>query len=87
MKATPAICGDHLVPISECDCVNYLQELKTSAERLIQLAKEREGMKSICQFCGWEITKPEWYHNYRGSYACDNCLMDSATERERESAV
>jgi hypothetical protein len=45
MKATPVICGDHLVPISECDCVNYLKELETSAKRLIQLAKEREEMK------------------------------------------
>ena len=45
MKATPAIFGDHLVPITECDCVNYLQELKTSAERLIQLTKEREQLK------------------------------------------
>jgi len=45
MKAIPAICGDHLVPISECDCVNYLQELKTSAERLVQLTREREEMK------------------------------------------
>jgi hypothetical protein len=45
MSYTPVICGDHLVPISECDCVNYLQELKTSAERLIQLAKEREEIK------------------------------------------
>ena len=45
MKATPAICGDHLVPITECDCVNYLQELKTSAERLIQLTKERKQLK------------------------------------------
>jgi len=45
MKATPVICGDHLVPISECDCTNYLQELKTSAERLVQLTREREEMK------------------------------------------
>lgn len=45
MKVTPAMCGDHLVPITECDCVNYLQELKTSAERLIQLTKEREQLK------------------------------------------
>ena len=45
MKATPAICGDHLVPISECDCLSYLQEITSSAERLVQLAKEREGMK------------------------------------------
>ena len=45
MKATPVMCGDHLVPITECDCLSYLQELKTSAERLIQLTKEREAMK------------------------------------------
>ncbi len=45
MKATPAICGDHLVPITEGDCVNYLQELKTSAERLVQLTREREQLK------------------------------------------
>jgi hypothetical protein len=45
LKSTPVICGDHLVPISECDCVNYLRELKTSAERLVQLTREREEMK------------------------------------------
>jgi hypothetical protein len=41
-------------------------------------------MKTICQFCGWEVNKPEWYNGYEGGYACDNCLMDSATEREKE---
>ena len=41
-------------------------------------------MKTICQFCGWEITKPEWYNSYDGSYACDDCLMDQAVERQRE---
>jgi len=45
MKATPAICGDHLTLITECGCLDYLQELKTSAERLVQLTKEREGMR------------------------------------------
>jgi hypothetical protein len=45
MKSTPVICGDHLVPISDCSCLSYLQELKTSAERLIQLTQEREKMK------------------------------------------
>jgi hypothetical protein len=45
MKSTPVICGDHLVPISDCSCLNYLQELKTSAERLIELTQEREKMK------------------------------------------
>ena len=42
MKSTPVICGDHLVPISECDCLSYMREIATAAERLIQLAKERE---------------------------------------------
>jgi hypothetical protein len=45
MKATPAICGDHLVPISECDCLSYMREIESSAKRLIQLAKEREAIK------------------------------------------
>ena len=45
MKATPVICGDHLVPISECDCLSYMREITSSAERLVQLAKEREGMR------------------------------------------
>ena len=44
MAYTPAICGDHLVPISECNCLDYMRELKTSAERLVQLAKEREEL-------------------------------------------
>jgi len=44
MKATPAICGDHLVPISECDCLSYMREVASAAERLIQLAQEREEM-------------------------------------------
>jgi hypothetical protein len=34
-----------LVPISECNCLDYLKEIESSAKRLIQLAKEREGMK------------------------------------------
>ena len=45
MKAIPAICGDHLVPITECDCLSYMREITSSAERLIELAKEREKMK------------------------------------------
>jgi hypothetical protein len=44
MKATPVICGDHLVPISECDCLSYMKEITSSAERLIQLTKEREEL-------------------------------------------
>ena len=45
MKATPAFCGDHLVPITECDCLSYMREITRSAERLVQLTKEREEMK------------------------------------------
>jgi hypothetical protein len=45
MKAISVMCGDHLVPISECDCLSYLKEIETSAKRLVQLTKEREGMK------------------------------------------
>jgi hypothetical protein len=44
MKAIPAMCGDHLVPISECDCLSYMREIAISAERLIQLAQEREEL-------------------------------------------
>ena len=45
MSYTPAMCGDHLVPISECNCLDYLREIESSAKRLIQLIKEREEMK------------------------------------------
>ncbi len=44
MSYTPAICGDHLVPISECDCLSYMREITSSAERLIQLTKERKEL-------------------------------------------
>jgi hypothetical protein len=44
LKAKSAICGDHLVPISECDCLSYMREITRSAERLIELAKEREEL-------------------------------------------
>jgi hypothetical protein len=45
MKATPVICGDHLVPITECDCLSYMREIESSAKRLIQLTNERMEMK------------------------------------------
>lgn len=41
---------------------------------------------NICQFCGWEVKNFEWYHKYNGAIACDNCLMDNATEQEKERA-
>jgi hypothetical protein len=45
MKATPVMCGDHLVPITECDCLGYMREIESSAKRLIQLTNERKEMK------------------------------------------
>jgi hypothetical protein len=42
---------------------------------------------NICKFCGWEIKNPEWYNNYLGSQVCDNCLMDQASEREKENSI
>jgi len=41
---------------------------------------------NICQFCGWEIAKVDWYHQYNGKLICDNCVMDTMNERERERA-
>ncbi len=51
--------------------------------------KRERGVKqmNICQFCGWEVKKPEWYNSYDGGYACDDCLMDQAVEREKENAL
>jgi hypothetical protein len=40
-KSRP-ICGDHLT--DDCVCFDYLREIATSAERLIQLTKEREEL-------------------------------------------
>jgi len=59
--------------------------------RTADTTSERERgtnqMKDLCQFCGWEIRKPEWYNSYDGGFACDDCLMDQAVEREKESAI
>ena len=41
LKSRP-ICGDHLT--SDCVCFDYMREITRSAERLIELAKEREGL-------------------------------------------
>ena len=41
LKSKP-ICGDHLT--SDCVCFDYMREITRSAERLIELAKEREGL-------------------------------------------
>jgi len=40
-KSRP-ICGDHLT--DDCVCFDYLREIAISAERLIQLTKEREEL-------------------------------------------
>jgi len=40
--------------------------------------------KEICQFCGWEITSPDWYNYYNQSPMCDDCNMDIMVERQRE---
>jgi len=40
-------------------------------------------MKDLCQFCGWEIARVDWYHRYNGKLICDNCVMDTMNERER----
>ena len=46
LKAKPAICGDCLLPIDICaHKIEILEEIRWSAERLIELAKEREEMK------------------------------------------
>ena len=41
LKSKP-ICGDNLTDY--CVCFDYLREITRSAERLIELAKEREGL-------------------------------------------
>jgi hypothetical protein len=44
-------------------------------------------MKDLCQFCGWEIARVDWYHRYNNKLICDNCVMDTMSEREREGAL
>jgi len=43
-------------------------------------------MKDLCQFCGWEIARVDWYHRYNGKLICDNCVMDTMSEREKENS-
>jgi Na+-transporting NADH:ubiquinone oxidoreductase subunit NqrC len=43
-------------------------------------------VKSICQFCGWEIANPQWYNKYRNKPICDECEVDQAMERVKEEA-
>jgi len=67
-----------------------LYERDNNSGRKVDTTNKRERgneMKDICQFCGWEIKKPEWYNSYDGGYACDDCLMDQAVEREKEKAI
>jgi len=67
-----------------------LYEGDNNSGRKVDTTNKRERgneMIDICQFCGWEIRKPEWYNSYDGGFACDDCLMDQAVEREKESAI
>jgi hypothetical protein len=45
----------------------------------------RETEMNICQFCGWEIARVDWYHRYNDKLICDNCVMDTMGKREREN--
>jgi len=47
-------------------------------------SRERGNEMNICQFCGWEIARLDWYHRYNNKLICDNCVMDTMSERERE---
>ena len=45
LKAERAICGDCLLPIDICaHKIEILEEIRWSAERLIELTKEREDL-------------------------------------------
>jgi hypothetical protein len=56
MKSTPAICGDHLVPISECNCLDYLKEIREFS-RTADTTNERERENEMsekeimCVYC------------------------------------
>ena len=41
---------------------------------------------NICQFCGWEIARVDWYHRYNDKLICDNCVMDTMGQREKEDS-
>jgi hypothetical protein len=44
-------------------------------------------MKEICQYCGWEVIKPEWYNYYNKKPLCDDCNMDMYLEKEKEMEI
>lgn len=48
--------------------------------------REETTEMNICQFCGWEIARVDWYHRYNSKLICDNCVMDTMSEREREES-
>ena len=48
-------------------------------------AREGENEMNICNFCGWEIARVDWYHRYNDKLICDNCVMDTMGKREREN--
>jgi hypothetical protein len=49
-------------------------------------AREGETEMNICQFCGWGIARVDWYHRYNDKLICDNCVMDTMSQREKESS-
>jgi len=61
---------------------------KTISREADSINKRERGVKqmNICQFCGWEVKKPEWYNYYNKKPLCDDCNMDMSLERERENA-
>jgi hypothetical protein len=65
MKSTPAICGDHLVPISECDCLRLLTRAKDfsrTADTTNARERGNEMNKVIIEVKGgvaWVAQQPE----------------------------
>lgn len=41
-------------------------------------------MKEICQYCGWEVPKPEWYNIFNSKPICNDCEMDMMLEKQKE---
>ena len=41
-------------------------------------------MKTICNFCGWEIPNADWYHKYHNYFLCDDCDMEKRMQYQKE---
>jgi hypothetical protein len=50
MKSTPVICGDHLVPISDCSCLRLLKRAK-DLSRTADTTNAREGENEMNKEC------------------------------------